>query len=814
MSFLFRKSATRLALLGAVVVGVAIAVLRAPTPEDAAIAVGGAPEIARAGESHHDSPRAASSEKEEGRSAGALVRTDDRTSTSLLPLGLRRVEGTGGQGVHRAVLKDGVWFPVFSPGDALDERGEASASRLAAVPLSITSGSPPPGRTGVPFTFAFAAIGGVPPYRWRASVDGAGGALAIQATTGLLTGRSDVPVSTKLDVFVTDSVGAEDSAHYPLSIVEESALAIVTADLPTGMSGGAYQARLEATGGAPPYFWSASGLEAAGLLLTPNTGELSGTPTADGEHVLPVTVTDQRQTSATATLRFTVSTAESELRIATAELADATADAPYTAPLAAEGGEPPYTWAPTRALPEGLSLDATTGLLTGTPVGAGEFSIAVTLADRLGATNTREWPLRVRNGLEITTTSPLFPASPGLPYQVTFAASGGEPPYRWSVKAGALPAGWTLSADGTLAGIAGPVEGAARLVIEAQDASDRAFEKAFELPVRRGLLVIPSRERAGLAWQPAQIDAALRATGIALAGFVVVRSAGDFPQSPAGGTLVYRGTGSNFVDRNLPTGATVFYTLFAQTTDARVLPYATAVTTILPMTTGRAQPGEAGDPFADRISAFTPLTPGGYGAVFVPGNLTGPPDGRGTYAPASAQTQVASLHARTGAGGSVVVEFTDNIVELGPGADFTIFENVLYVGGQATQRFMEPALVWVALFEGEWFRFPIDVVPPAGGQPINLMDPFYYHRGFAGRNGTTGSDPTDPSVSGGDSFDVNELAIPGLTWIRFIRIQATGDAALTDDFGADPVRHNAGFGALSGAGSSGFDFDAVSAVNY
>jgi hypothetical protein len=214
------------------------------------------------------------------------------------------------------------------------------------------------------------------------------------------------------------------------------------------------------------------------------------------------------------------------------------------------------------------------------------------------------------------------------------------------------------------------------------------------------------------------------------------------------------------------------------------------------------------------VTVFAPLTAGGFGASFVPDNLTGPPDGRGTYAPASQPTELASLHARVGAGGSVVVEFTDNIVELGPGADFTIFENVIFVGGKATVRFMEPAIVWVALFDGQWFRFPIDVVPPATGSPLSLRDPFYYNRGFAGRNGTTGSDPTDPTASGGDSFDADELAVPGLTWIRFIKIQSTGDQALTDDFGGDPVRHTGESNALSGIGSSGFDLDAVSAVNY
>jgi hypothetical protein len=102
----------------------------------------------------------------------------------------------------------------------------------------------------------------------------------------------------------------------------------------------------------------------------------------------------------------------------------------------------------------------------------------------------------------------------------------------------------------------------------------------------------------------------------------------------------------------------------------------------------------------------------------------------------------------------------------------------------------------------------------AAGVPLNLRAPFYSSRGFAGRNDTTGSDPTNPSASGGDSLDADGLAVPGRPWIRFIKFQSTGDSALTDDFRSALVRHTAESNALGGLGSSGFDLGAVSAVNY
>ena len=73
-------------------------------------------------------------------------------------------------------------------------------------------------------------------------------------------------------------------------------------------------------------------------------------------------------------------------------------------------------------------------------------------------------------------------------------------------------------------------------------------------------------------------------------------------------------------------------------------------------------------------------------------------------------------------------------------------------------------------------------------------------------------DPRNPSVSGGDSFDLSWISST-LKWIRFVKITSTGDRWLTDADG-DKVRHVSGLGALSGTGSSGFDLDAVCAVKY
>jgi hypothetical protein len=137
-----------------------------------------------------------------------------------------------------------------------------------------------------------------------------------------------------------------------------------------------------------------------------------------------------------------------------AKLANGSVGAAYgPLSLGACGGSPPYSWsAAAGSLPAGLSLSAT-GVLSGVPSAAGTTSFAVTLTDSGGHTASQTFSLTVIAPLAITSTT-LPNGNVGANYSATLSASGGVPPYTWSVPYPPLPGGLTLSpSTGKISGI-------------------------------------------------------------------------------------------------------------------------------------------------------------------------------------------------------------------------------------------------------------------------------------------------------------------------------------------------------------------------
>ncbi|MEM7678155.1 MAG: cell surface protein [Myxococcota bacterium] len=157
-------------------------------------------------------------------------------------------------------------------------------------------------------------------------------------------------------------------------------------------------------------------------------------------------------------------------------------------------------------------------------------------------------------------------------------------------------------------------------------------------------------------------------------------------------------------------------------------------------------------PYATEVVSFEPGPGAGFGQDDLPEVVLGPPIGLGVNA---GGLDVLSL----GVGGTIVLGFDDAIVD-GPGADFVVFENPFFVGGDSEQIFAELGRVSVSADGESWQHFGCEPSGPppwpgcAGWRPTRRFDPAVL--------------PLDPDESGGDPFD---LADVDLALVRFVRIE-------------------------------------------
>ena len=100
-----------------------------------------------------------------------------------------------------------------------------------------------------------------------------------------------------------------------------------------------------------------------------------------------MTVRDTLNQPDTQDLSIDVSVA---LRITTNSLSDAEVGKSYNRMLQRSGGVAPFTWSVTPPLPDGLSLEASTGEITGTPAAGTEGTYALTFTVQDSSTPTSQ----------------------------------------------------------------------------------------------------------------------------------------------------------------------------------------------------------------------------------------------------------------------------------------------------------------------------------------------------------------------------------------------------------------------------------------
>jgi len=267
-----------------------------------------------------------------------------------------------------------------------------------------------------------------------------------------------------------------------------------------------YQFRV-INGGLPP-----------GLSLS-QSGQVSGTPSQAGMYRFWVELSDQDPPSQSwclpkkAEREFSI-TINPRVLVTTESAGPGTIGSPYTLNLTAvmksgaTSTAPPsssLTWTLVQGqLPAGLTLNASTGVVSGTPTAEGAASFVVRAALVDGRADTKGLTITVRSALAISPQNP-FVSTPagaltrwevGVPFTSKLGASGGSGTYTWSLADGALPLGMALTADGTVLGKP-TASGLSRATIRLADTEGRTADYQAVIGVAPRLAIRTAKLRPG-----------------------------------------------------------------------------------------------------------------------------------------------------------------------------------------------------------------------------------------------------------------------------------------------------------------------------
>jgi hypothetical protein len=177
--------------------------------------------------------------------------------------------------------------------------------------MQITTSSLPNGEVGVAYNSALTAIGGTLPLTWSISSGNLPPGLTL--TAGVVAGPPTTAGDSVFTVKVEDSstpVKKDDAKSFTINIAAAGILQFLTTALPDGNKNAPYTVTLQAVGGTGSYQWSLNGSLPTGLSLNPATGEISGTPTTNGDFKITVKVIDSASPANTDTQNLTFHVAE------------------------------------------------------------------------------------------------------------------------------------------------------------------------------------------------------------------------------------------------------------------------------------------------------------------------------------------------------------------------------------------------------------------------------------------------------------------------------------------------------------------------
>lgn len=392
-------------------------------------------------------------------------------------------------------LASGTYYvgAVLDPDDLVDEVYEdnnvATVGPISVVgaDLAIVSPAPPPAVIGVAYARRFSAVGGSAGYAWEIEwQNGAAPAgLSFDGALGEIAGTPE-PAAEGRHPFTIRVTSGNLLAErdYTLIVTPPTiGLEVVSSRLPPALALEPYSVQLVAVGGTPPYEWQLGGGNPPPGISVSSDGELGGEPQIVGGYTFEVFVRDATGARATGVLALDVIDPSASVTITTADVPDGEVGSQYETSFSAAGGAPPYSWRLDGIIP-GLSFDADTAALTGTPTVAGDYPIVVEVRDSDGLLDRNayvlaileEGALQITNGQSSETGLPAARVGEeyldpmGEPVRLRAVKPGGDlSGVVWTILVGDLPPGLALdTATGVISGVP-EQEGSFPFIVQVRD---------------------------------------------------------------------------------------------------------------------------------------------------------------------------------------------------------------------------------------------------------------------------------------------------------------------------------------------------------
>ena len=458
-------------------------------------------------------------------------------SSGTLPSGLTIGASTGsiGGSVANTAAGSNFLFAVTVTDAAGQTTSKTYSGTVGSVsaPLSIATTSLPSPLAGSAYAAGISVTGGTPPFAYSVMSGSLPTGLALSTTTGLLSGTLGYGTAGNayaVNIKVQDAASQSATQTYTGTVGNgASTLTINTNSVATPTAGSAYAAVVSVSGGVTPYTFTVSaGSLPTGLTIGAATGVITGTPaysTASTAFGFTVTVTDSSGQTAIKAYSGSVGAISPALAIQSTTIATPTAGSAYSTGIAVTAGVAPLTYAiQSGALPTGLSLSTSTGIISGTvPYSAAGNAYVTTLSvtDSVGQTAVKTYSGTVANGATTLAIGATALGSPmaGSAYSTIIPVTGGVTPYTFSLTAGSLPSGLSLNtATGVISGTStyATASTAYSFTATCTDSSSQTASKAYSgsvgaispaLTIQTSALITPS---AGATY----------ASGIAVSGGV------------------------------------------------------------------------------------------------------------------------------------------------------------------------------------------------------------------------------------------------------------------------------------------------------